>query len=218
MQEGDGPSVLLSSPWDLAYKEDKLFIAMAGTHQIWYYDLHAGQLRHFAGSGYENIVDGTLKRAQFAQPSGLSIDVNDLYVADSEVSGIRRIDLEQGIVETIAGEGLFVFGHTDGNLEEARFQHPLGVHAENGSIYVADTYNNVIRMIDFKRRIVTTLAGKPGMKTLCRIDDKDCDTLGLYEPSDVKLHDNTLYIADTNNNLLRTFDLERMILKTLKVG
>lgn len=217
LEEGKGASVMLSSPWDLALKDDMLYIAMAGTHQIWYYDAKEEEMKHYAGSGYENIVDGQLKRAQFAQPSGLSIDGKFLYVADSEVSGIRKIDLEEGFVETVAGKGLFVFGHEDGKLSNARFQHPLGVNAANGNIYVADTYNNAIRVIDANKQTVATLVGKPGMKTMCRIDDKECDTLGLYEPSDVKLHNNNLFIADTNNHLIRTFDLDRMVLKTFKI-
>jgi len=52
---------------------------------------------------------------------------------------------------------------------------------------------------------------------MCRIDDKECDTLGLYEPSDVKLYSNNLFIADTNNHLIRTFDLEKMVLKTFRI-
>jgi thiol-disulfide isomerase/thioredoxin len=218
LEEGRGASVMLSSPWDLALKDDRLFIAMAGAHQIWYYDIKEQGIRHYAGSGHENIVDGQLKKAQFAQPSGLSIDDKFLYVADSEVSGIRKVDLEKGVVETVAGAGLFVFGHEDGELSKARFQHPLGISAVNGSIYVADTYNNAIRVIDAKQQSVATLVGKPGMKTMCRIDDKECDTLGLYEPNDVKLQGNNLFIADTNNHLIRTFDLGKMVLKTFKIS
>ncbi|MFY3739965.1 MAG: thiol-disulfide isomerase/thioredoxin [Candidatus Nitrosomirales archaeon] len=215
---GEGRTTSLSSPWDLACKDKKIFIAMAGNHQIWAYNLENGKVEPFAGSGYENIVDSNLLDAQFAQPSGLSLNGNYLFVADSEVSGVRRIDLEQKIVRTIVGEGLFVFGHQDGDLSEARFQHPLGLHADGNRIFVADTYNHAIRLIDLVEGKVTTLVGKPSMKTVCNIDDPSCDTLGLFEPSDVKLHDNKLYIADTNNHLIRVFDLERKVLQTLNIS
>ena len=215
---GEGRTTSLSSPWDLAYKDKKIFIAMAGSHQIWAYNLENRKVEPFAGSGYENIVDSNLHDAQFAQPSGLSLYGKYLFVADSEVSAVRRIDLEQKIARTIVGEGLFVFGHQDGDLSEARLQHPLGLHADGNRIFVADTYNHAIRLIDLVEGKVTTLVGKPSMKTVCNIDDPSCDTLGLFEPSDVNLHDNKLYIVDTNNHLIRIFDLERKVLQTLNIS
>jgi hypothetical protein len=55
------------------------------------------------------------------------------------------------------------------------------------------------------------------MKTVCNIDDPSCDTLGLFEPSDVKVRGSLLYIADTNNHLVRIFDLEKKVLRTLAI-
>lgn len=215
---GDGRSTSLSSPWDVVYRDGRIYIAMAGTHQIWMYDTKSSKVIPFAGNGYENIVDAdNLYDAQFAQPSGLSLDGNYLYVADSEVSAVRRIDLERKIVRTVVGAGLFIFGHQDGDVSDARFQHPLGVYADNNNVYVADTYNHAIRLIDMEKGEVSTLVGRTGMKTVCRIDDPQCDTLPLYEPSDVKQYDNKLYIADTNNHLIRIFDLEKKILGTFKI-
>ncbi len=214
----EGRTTQLSSPWDLAYDSGFIFIAMAGLHQIWAYHLETNIIGPFAGSGYEDIVDGSLEEAQFAQPSGLSISGGNLFVADSEVSAVRRIDLDRKIVQTVVGEGLFVFGHRDGPFDSARFQHPLGVSCgDNNRIYVADTYNHAIRLLDLAGRKVTTLVGRPEMKAVCNIDDPSCDTLGLYEPGDVKVHGNTLYIADTNNHLIRMYDLEKKVLRTLVV-
>lgn len=215
---GDGRSTPLSSPWDIVYKDEKICIAMAGNHQIWVYDIKSKKIEPFAGSGHENIVDAdNLYDAQFAQPSGISLDGNYLYIADSEVSGIRRIDLEKRTVRTVAGAGLFIFGYQDGDVSGAMFQHPLGIHAYNNNVFVADTYNHAIRLIDVDSGQVSTLVGKPDMKTICKLDEPNCDTLGLFEPSDVKLHDNKLYIADTNNHLIRIFDLEKKILTAFKI-
>ena len=66
-----------------------LYIAMAGPHQIWKLDLPLVMIGVFAGSGHENIVDGSAATANFAQPSGLATDGENLFVADSEVSGVR---------------------------------------------------------------------------------------------------------------------------------
>jgi thiol-disulfide isomerase/thioredoxin len=211
----DGRSTRLSSPWDVAHREGFLFIAMAGLHQIWAYHVDSGKIGPFAGSGHENIVDGSLAEAQFAQPSGLSTYNGFVLVADSEVSAVRLVDLKRKSVHTVVGEGLFEFGHRDGTVAEARLQHPLGVHCDGNRIYVADTYNHAIRLVDLDTQKVSTLVG--GTKSLCRLDDPACDTLGLYEPSDVKKQGNMLYVADTNNHLVRTFDLDRMVLGTLAV-
>jgi NHL repeat/LVIVD repeat len=191
---------------------------MAGLHQIWAYSIQSGKIGPFAGSGAEDIVDGMLDQSQFAQPSGLSVCGNYLFVADSEVSAIRRIDLNRKVVETIVGKGLFEFGHKDGSIDEALLQHPLGVCTEGNNIYVADTYNHSIRLIDLVQQQVTTLVGKPEMKAVCNINDPSCDTLGLFEPSDVKLRNsNLLYVADTNNHLIRIFDLSKKVLRTLGI-
>jgi hypothetical protein len=76
----------LRSPWDVVKRGDELFVAMAGTHQIWRFK--NGDLDVYAGSGAENIRDGERATARFAQPSGLALIGDTLFVADSEVSGI----------------------------------------------------------------------------------------------------------------------------------
>ena len=75
--------------------------------------------RALAGSGRENIVDGPTESAALAQPSGLSLDGNFLYFADSEVSAVRRIDLAAEQVHTLIGKGLFDFGDVDGPVAKA---------------------------------------------------------------------------------------------------
>jgi hypothetical protein len=133
---------------------------MAGLHQIWAYHLPTAKIGTFAGSGYENIVDGSLGEAQFAQPSGLGIFRNYLFVADSEVSAIRRIDLGKKVVQTAVGGGLFIFGRKDGPLDEARLQHPLGVACEGNKLYIADTNNHLIRIFDLESNVLRTLPVK----------------------------------------------------------
>ena len=128
---------------------------MAGHHQIWALDLKKKEIGPFAGNGRENIRDGPLPFANFAQPSGLATDGKNLYVADSEISALRKVPLGgQGRVETLVGRGLFVFGDQDGpgqiedlvsDKKEARLQHALGVAFHDGKLYVADTYNSKIQ-------------------------------------------------------------------------
>src|SRR5207253_7133841 len=130
-----------------------LFVAMAGHHQIWKLDLEKAVIWPFAGSGREYIRDGPLAVSSFAQPSGLTSDGTTLYVADSEVSAIRAVPLDgKGDVKTVVGEGLFEFGDVDGMGNQVRLQHALGVAYHQGKLYVADTYNSKIKIIDPLKR------------------------------------------------------------------
>jgi hypothetical protein len=149
--------VELSTPWDLAWYENRVVVAMAGTHQLWAFDPLAGTASVLAGTTSEGLRDGPAATAWMAQPSGLAVDGDTLWIADSETSALRR--LRGGELETVVGQGLFAFGHRDGPAAEALFQHPLGVAMlPDGSVAVCDTYNNAIRRYDPVVDEVTTLA------------------------------------------------------------
>ncbi len=205
-----GPTAL-NSPWDLFLQGDTLYIAMAGPHQIWKLDLKTKQAEPFAGSGQENIVDGPLKEAALAQPSGISGDGSRLYFADSEVSAIRSADLNpKGEVKTIVGLGLFEFGDKDGVGDEVRLQHPLGVLYHQGELYVVDTYNNKIKRIDPKTRRTETLFGDGTSGW------QDGATPRFDEPGGLSRLGDKLYIADTNNHAIRVADLKTKQVSTLQ--
>jgi DNA-binding beta-propeller fold protein YncE len=157
----------LSTPWDVAWFIDRVVIAMAGVHQLWVLHLAAdpgdNTVAVLAGTSAEGIRDGFAHDAWFAQPSGLatSADGQRLWVADSETSALRSICLTQNgfEVETHIGQGLFDFGHRDGEADQALLQHPLGVTVlPDGSVAISDTYNGAIRRFDPITREVSTLA------------------------------------------------------------
>jgi hypothetical protein len=159
--EGPAREVDLSSPWDVAWFAGRLWIAMAGVHQLWAYDPAVGTVAVAAGTTNEGLVDGPAAEAWFAQPSGLaaSADGSRLWVADSETSAVRWVDAETLTVHTAVGTGLFDFGHRDGDAGRALFQHPLGVTVlPDGSVAVSDTYNHALRRYDPATGEVTTLA------------------------------------------------------------
>jgi thiol-disulfide isomerase/thioredoxin len=211
---GDAKLVALNSPWDLALDKQYLYIAMAGNHQIWRMELKSRIIENFVGSGVENIVDGKAYMAALAQPSGLAVNKGRLYFADSEVSALRYVDLVTEEVKTLIGKGLFIFGRLDGEFENALLQHPLGLDVVGDKVYIADTYNQAIRVAELDKRQLKTIIYQPA-RSVCKIDDKECDLLSLYEPNDVVYSEDKLYIADTNNHLIRIFYLNSRELKDL---
>ncbi|GGV69673.1 hypothetical protein GCM10010261_64330 [Streptomyces pilosus] len=155
---GPARDVPLSSPWDVAWWNDRVWIAMAGVHQLWAYDPRDASVTVTAGTGNEGLVDGPGPQAWFAQPSGLAATEKRLWVADPETSALRWVDPD-GTVRTAVGTGLFDFGHRDGPADQALFQHPLGVTAlPDGSVAVSDTYNHALRRYDPVTGEVSTLA------------------------------------------------------------
>jgi thiol-disulfide isomerase/thioredoxin len=149
----------LSSPWDVIWWPTlgKVVVAMAGTHQLAAFDPVTQTIELFAGTGHEGLTDGDLLDAWFAQPSGLAVDGGTLWVADSETSSLRRIDANG--VQTAVGQGLFSFGHKDGEARNALLQHPLGVTMlPDGSVAICDTYNGAVRRFDPSSDEVATLA------------------------------------------------------------
>lgn len=205
----------LSSPWALWQQGNDLYIAMAGMHQVWKMPIDESKIGAYAGNGREDIADGPLlaatpydpRFASFAQPSGLSSDGKRLFVADSEGSTVRSVAFDpNGTVETLVGltGTLFDFGDTDGTGREVRLQHPLDVAWSNGKLYVADTYNNKIKVIDVEGRTCRTLAGTG------KAGNSDGDKGGaaaFNEPAGISAAGGKLYVADTNSHLIRVVDL-----------
>ena len=221
----------ISSPWALWVHEDHLYIAMAGPHQIWRMQLPGGQLGPYAGNAREDIVDGALLPAQpyaqagadgnpasvFAQPSGLTSDGSWLFVADSEGSSIRAVPFDRTRqVKTVVGTAdeavgrLFKFGDVDGPRNKVLLQHALGVTYDKGMIYVADTYNNKIKVVNAETGETRTVAGtgKAGADDAAATFD---------EPAGITHAIGRLYVADTNNHLIRMVDIATGRVATLKI-
>jgi len=178
---GPALDVDLSSPWDVVAVDGRVIIAMAGIPQLWAYDPDAETVSVLAGTTNEGLVDGSLAESWFSQPSGLAVDAaGRVWIADSESSALRRLDLRDGRVHTAVGQGLFDFGLRDGAAGQALLQHPLGVTAlPDGSIAISDTYNGAIRRYDPASDQVSTLI------------------TGLREPSDAVLAGDQLLVVES---------------------
>ncbi|MAT14265.1 MAG: hypothetical protein CMJ46_03245 [Planctomyces sp.] len=214
---GNIDSTAINSPWALAIREGVLYIAMAGPHQIWQHELGSKTVSVYAGSGREDITDGSLEASALAQPSSLILHNGSLYVADSEGSSIREISPEGGgEVRTILGthdleygQSLFAFGDKDGRGDEARLQHPLGLAFKGETLFVADSYNHKVKVVKLEKDdsgktigVATTLIGDGDAGT-------SLDPLELSEPAGLAVTGNLLLIADTNNHRIVKYDLEK---------
>ena len=212
-----GSQTAIASPWDLAWHGDRLLIAMAGTHQIWWFDPATGLIGILAGSGAESIHDGPLREATFSQPSGLAVTEGTAWSLDSESSAVRRVDLDGGRVRRIVGRGLFDFGDIDGTGDTVRLQHPLGIAAveedDRPVLYIADSYNHRIKRLDALDRTVTTIAGSGE----AALRDGDLATASFWEPSGLAVDGPRIYVADTNNHALRLIDTVAGTVATIDV-
>ena len=187
---------------------------MAGAHQLWQMDIEAGMIEPFAGTGAENIVDGPRMESLLAQPYGLALDGNNLFFADSETSAIRVAKIgEGGRVITLTGTGLFAFGDSDGIGKKAVLQHPQDVAMALDAIYIADTYNHKIKRMDLSTLRVTTVAGDGTQGST----DGEAMSASFDEPAGIAYRDGIVYVADTNNHLIRKFDVELGTVATVEL-
>jgi DNA-binding beta-propeller fold protein YncE len=192
----------LSSPWDVTMMGGTVYVAMAGTHQIWALrgdGAHAGA-DVAAGNGAEDIADGGAGDASLAQPMGVCAGPSgrELYFVDAESSAVRGLVPDErragravGEVHTIVGTGLFDFGDQDGVGTAVRLQHPQGVAAHpTGRLLIADSYNDAVKWIDPASRRA------------------DLWVRGLHEPGGLAYDPvrRAVYVADTNAHRIVAID------------
>src|SRR2546427_207023 len=228
LEEIREPARTLSFPGKVLATKDGLFIADSNHHRIVFTGFD-GSIRRTYGSGEPGFADGPAERAAFQQPQGMarsgwtlyvadtenhaipSIDLESrlvttldgpLYVADAEVSAVRDIDLHTARVTTLVGEDLFVFGDQDGEGDAVRLQHPLGITGHDGSLCVADSYNNKIKRLDPGRRAATSWLGSGAAGRA----DGVGPSATFREPGGVCAGVEGLYIADTNNHRIAVAD------------
>ncbi|MGH8910186.1 MAG: alkyl hydroperoxide reductase [Egibacteraceae bacterium] len=214
-----GPAlrVSLRSPWDIAVAPDgAVIVAMAGSHQLWAIaDAGEAIARVLAGSGREARIDGEYTKSAFAQPSGLTWGPDGaLYVADSEISAVRRV--AEGMVETIAGGDLLDFGDIDGIGDEARLQHPVGItRGPDGGLLVADTLNHKVKHLDTCTRDLRTLLGDgaPLHASIAELEERPTlprdarASAWCQEPEALVWDGQRLLVADTGNQRILAVDL-----------
>lgn len=213
-------SALFNRPMDgVAGRNGLIFIADAGNHTIRVID--GNQVSTLAGNQTPGHVDGPLAQAAFNFPAAIDMDRHgNIFVADTLNHVIRKISVD-GHVSTIAGvPGISGFGNGGGNPNHALFNAPLGIAVgDDGRIYVADTGNNLIRVIDDEE--VYTIAGSlifpqgPGWDDM-PIGGFEDGTYALFNsPAGIVIWGNTLIVADSANHRIRAVDISTGQVSTL---
>lgn len=204
-RRGLAPAELpMNAPWDVVGQLDRLYLAMAGVHQVWEYHLGERRLRVLAGSGRFGFADGGGSEAEFGQPAALTLVQQTLYVADSAASAVRTVHLGSGAVQTLLGQGLYEFGDEDGPRASARLQCPQGLCLDPRApvLWIADTYNDAIRMLRFGggdlRRI------EPGYR--------------LHEPGGIAALPGALFVSSSAAHEVVRIDLEAGSSRRLPIG
>lgn len=193
----------LSSPWDITVAGDLLYIAMAGSHQLWSVGATGAGLRVHSGNRREDIEDGPHAEAALAQPMGVVADAAQqrLLFVDAESSSVRWADVDPaGRVGTLVGTGLFDFGDRDGVGDTVLMQHQQAIAiADDGRLLVADSYNDALKWVDpSTRRAETWLRG-------------------FHEPSGLAMDARRVYVADTNAHRIAIIDRRSESIRELQI-
>jgi sugar lactone lactonase YvrE len=186
--DGAGAAARFGDPFAVAIdRHGTLYVADAGDR---------GHIRKIDADGIVTTLPGT-----FDTPSGLAVDrKGNLFVAETGAHAIRRISPD-GTVTTVAGGG--APGYRDGAASEALFNGPIGVAADDkGNVYVADSYNDRIRVITADGQ-VRTVAGQAGPAFV----DGQGSAAAFDTPTGIALdHDGALLIADSGNDAIRKME------------
>lgn len=184
----------------------RLFIADVAAHRVRVVDLARGTIATFAGSG-EARHDGDGGLAAEAGIFGArAVQVardGTVYILERQGSTLRAVDPRSGMIRTVAGTGARGYDGDGGDALAATFNAPkeFAVDAD-GNLLIVETENHVIRRIDARTRVVTTIAGNGGHGG--EGDGGPATRAGLARPHGVAVGpDGSIYIGDTENHRIR---------------
>jgi DNA-binding beta-propeller fold protein YncE len=200
--DGVGPAARFNSPDGMTMNGQNLYLCDTNNSDIRQISI-SGTVTTVAGTAnIGGTEDGTGSAAHFNNPTQIATDGTSLYVADSGNNSIRRITLADFKVKTIAGQS-GTSGKTDGGVDKSLFSGPRGVAVDKKAIYVSDTGNDIIRMIDISSLQTSKLAGtgEEGDK------DGPADQAQFNNPGAICTDGAFLYVLDADNHSIRKIDL-----------
>ena len=193
---------------------DRLFIADSNHNRVVVTKLD-GTLVDVIGTGDSGATDGAFDKASFYRPQGLALAGDTLYVADTENHLIRRINLKSRTVETIAGTGKQSreYGES-GPARRIALSSPWDLQLAGNTLYIAMAGPHQIWKLDLEKDIVATFAGS-GREA--RLDGSLVES-GFAQPSGMATVGHTLYVADSESNIIRAIDTVGGHVKTVVGG
>jgi sugar lactone lactonase YvrE len=209
--DATGTAATFHTPYGITTDGTSLFVADTGNNIIRKIDIASGLVSTLTGSaGVPGSADGTGAAALFQAPCGITTDGTNLYVADTGNNTIRKVVISTGVVTTLAGTA-GVPGSANGTGTAATFHTPYGITTDGTSLFVADTGNSTIRKIEIASELVSTLTGSAGVPGWA---DGTGTTALFNRPAGITVDGNTLFVADTGNNIIRIIDISTGVVAT----
>ncbi|MBI3611550.1 MAG: SMP-30/gluconolactonase/LRE family protein [Nitrospirae bacterium] len=202
---GPAAEARLNSPTGIAVDaEGNLYVSDTGNQRVRVVDSSTGLISAFAGTGISGFSGdgGPATRADLANPTSLAFDSEgDLYIADSDNDRVRKVDKKTGMITTVAGDGNSGLQGDGGPAVEASLRYPAGIGIDQDILYIADTGHHLIRVVSLKTGIIASVAGsgRPGRGG----DGGSATKAFLSSPHGIALDLKSIYIADTDNHLIR---------------
>lgn len=195
--------------------KDRLFIADSNHNRIVITKLD-GTFVETIGTADAGAADGGFDKASFYRPQGLALAGDSLYVADTENHLIRRVDLKTRIVETVAGTGKQTreYPPKGGPARTTALSSPWDLQLVERSLYIAMAGPHQIWKLDLDNNAVSIFAGSGREARL----DGSLSESGFAQPSGIASIENTLYVADSESNIIRGIDIGGGTVKTLVGG
>ncbi|MCM3903176.1 MAG: redoxin domain-containing protein [Pyrinomonadaceae bacterium] len=195
-------------------KGDRLFIADSNHNRIVITKLD-GTLVETIGTGERGSADGAFDQASFYRPQGMALDRDNLYIADTENHLIRRVDLKARTVKTIAGTGKQSHDYfKQGPSREVGLNSPWDLQLFGSTLYIAMAGPHQIWKLDLDKEVVSTFAGS-GREA--RLDGPLLEA-GFAQPSGLATDGKSLFVADSESNIIRAIDLSSGQVKTVVGG
>jgi len=212
-QEAGQTGPRLDFPAGLATDGTNLYVANSRNNTIDRIDLTGHSIALLAGQLFkEGTIDGTGAAAMFSSPGGVALVGENLYVSDTNNSTIRQIKVSSGTVTTVAGSPN-IPGTDDGRGAAAHFNLPTQLAADpnGGRIFLTDSNNSTIRMIQVPDFVVKTIGGQA--QSDGKADGPPAKSQ-FNRPRGIATDGKNIYVSDTGNNIIRKIDLSNFTTST----